>query len=491
MQKHSHTSTTPDGALRHFQHIVAPLHDHEGKTTQFLAMSLDVTEHVERVNQIEMLQQLSKQLQGVLELDRLFYLILTCVTAGQGLGFNRAVLMLANREQGALEGRMAVGPGSAEEAGRIWETIREERKTLDDFMEQYDQMTPAEHQALVAQALPMRFSLTETSEAPVACLVNKEAILVANAPADPRVGARSRSLIGADQFVAVPLVVRAEPIGVILADNRFSRHPITEALTGLLATFGGQAALCIANAWAYHRLEEKIQQLAEARDRNIRSERLAAIGSMAAHVAHEIRNPLVTIGGFARSILRSSESSTVCGQHARIIVDEVARLEKILANVMNFTKPSPPHRTEISIDEVLEKTCVLLGQELKAKNIELVKHLDLKPDKVWVDANQMKQVFINVIQNAIDSIESRGRIIITTAEEDNRVRIDVADSGGGMTAEVQESIFLPFFTTKPDGTGLGLAVCRKIVEDHGGEMQVQSSVGVGTTFTILLPRLGP
>jgi signal transduction histidine kinase len=94
-----------------------------------------------------------------------------------------------------------------------------------------------------------------------------------------------------------------------------------------------------------------------------------------------------------------------------------------------------------------------------------------------------------VIQNAVDSIESSGRITITTSAEDNRVRVDVKDTGVGMSAEVQESIFLPFFTTKSDGTGLGLAVSRKIVEDHGGEMQVQSAVGVGTTFSILLPRL--
>jgi hypothetical protein len=278
-------------------------------------------------------------------------------------------------------------------------------------------------------------------------------------------------------------------MGVIIADNRFNRQPISEGLVRLLTTFASAAALSIANAEAYHRLEEQLQQLAEARDRLVRSERLAAIGSMATHVAHEIRNPLVTIGGFARSILRGADPATACGQHSRIIVEEVMRLEKILANVMNFTKPSPPHRTEASIDQILDQTCVMLADACKSKNIEVVKEFRLGGEKTMVDAGQMLQVFLNVIQNAVDSIESSGRITITTSAEDNRVRVDVKDTGVGMSAEVQESIFLPFFTTKSDGTGLGLAVSRKIVEDHGGEMQVQSAVGVGTTFSILLPRL--
>jgi hypothetical protein len=489
MQKHSHTAITSDGQRRHFQHIMAPIRDREGHVTQLLVMLLDVTEHVERVNQIEILQQLGEQLQGVLELDRLQYLILTCVTAGEGLGFNRAVLMLADRERRALEGRMDVGPTSAEEAGRIWNRIRQEKMALEDFLEEYDQMSPEEQKALRDRARRMRFSLTETSELPVVCLLNKEPIQVSDAWHDPRVSPRLRELVGADQFVVVPLVARGQAMGVIIADNRFSRQPISEGLVRLLTTFASQAALSIANAEAYHRLEEQLQQLAEARDHLVRSERLAAIGTMATHVAHEIRNPLVTIGGFARSILRGADPSTPCGQHSHIIVDEVMRLEKILANVMNFTKPSPPHRTETDIDQILDQTCLMLAEACKTKNIELVKDFHLGGEKTLVDAGQMKQVFLNVIQNAVDSIEANGRIAISTLAEDNRVRIDIKDTGAGMTAEVQESVFLPFFTTKSDGSGLGLAVSRKIVEDHGGEMLVQSAVGAGTTFSILLPRL--
>jgi signal transduction histidine kinase len=385
---------------------------------------------------------------------------------------------------------MGVGPSSAEEAGRIWHEIRTEKKTLQDFLDQYDNMSPSQQQAMVAMAQPMRFSLTETLEVPVACLLKKETITVSDAPRDPGVSARFRQLMGTDQFVAVPLVARGEAIGVLLADNRFSRQPITENSVRLLNIIAARAAMSIANAEAYHRLEEKIQQLAETRDRLVRSERLAAIGNMAAHVAHEIRNPLVTIGGFARAILRDADPSSLCGQHSRIIVDEVTRLEKILANVMNFTKPTPPHRAEANVDEIIDATCSLLADQLKSKNVELVKDLHLGNEKTFIDAAQMKQVFLNVIQNAVDSLEHHGRITIRTEAEDARVRIDISDTGTGMSAEVQESIFLPFFTTKPDGTGLGLAVSRKIVEDHGGDIQVQSTLGAGTTFSIFLPRTG-
>jgi hypothetical protein len=323
------------------------------------------------------------------------------------------------------------------------------------------------------------------------CLMSKEPILVTDVGHDPRVSRRFLEMVGADQFVVVPLVGGAEAMGVIIADNRFNRQPITEGLVRLLTTIAGRAALAIASAEAYHRLEEKIEQLAETRDRLVRTERLAAIGNMAAHVAHEIRNPLVTIGGFARSILRGTEPASLCGQHARIIVDEVVRLEKILANVMNFTKPAPPHRTDVSVDQILDETCRMLADAFKSKNVELHKEFHLGGEKTLLDAGQMKQVFLNLIQNAVDSIEGNGgRITIRTWAEDNSVRIDVSDTGAGMTAEVQANIFLPFFTTKPDGTGLGLAVSRKIVEDHGGDIQVQSTLGAGSTFSILLPRSG-
>jgi signal transduction histidine kinase len=142
------------------------------------------------------------------------------------------------------------------------------------------------------------------------------------------------------------------------------------------------------------------------------------------------------------------------------------------------------------VDEIIDATCSLLADQLKSKNVELVKDLHLGNEKTFIDAAQTKQVFLNVIQNAVDSLEHHGRITIRTEAEDARVRIDISDTGTGMSAEVQESIFLPFFTTKPDGTGLGLAVSRKIVEDHGGDIQVQSTLGAGTTFSIFLPRTG-
>ncbi len=490
VQKHQYAATTRDGVHRHFQHIVAPIRDREGKTSQLLVMTLEITEHVDRVNQIEMLQQLSEQLQGVVEFDRLLYLILTCVTAGEALGFNRAALLLVDRERGVLQGRMGVGPSSAEEAGRIWSQIQTEKKTLEDFMDEYDQMSDEEQEALKAAVRTMRFPLTDTNELPVACLLRKECILVTDG-SDGRASASLRRMVGTDQFVIVPLVARAEALGVLIADNRFSRQPITESSMRLLRTFANQAALSIANAAAYHKLEENVRQLAEARDRIVRSERLAAVGGMAAHVAHEIRNPLVTIGGFARSILRGADPATPCGQHSRIIVDEVMRLEKILANVMNFTKPTPPRRAEAGVEQILDQTCVMLAEACKSKNVALVKEFRLNNEKTLLDAGQIKQVFLNVIQNAVDSIESSGRVTVRTSANEDRIRIDITDTGVGMPPEVQQNIFLPFFTTKPDGTGLGLAVSRKIVEDHGGEMQVQSAVGIGTTFSIFLPRTNP
>ena len=138
------------------------------------------------------------------------------------------------------------------------------------------------------------------------------------------------NMIGADEFVCVPLIAREEAIGVICVDNLYSRKPITEDQVQMLVTVASRAALAIENAEAYKKLEEKIKQLEDAQERLIRSERLAVIGNMAAYIAHEIRNPLVTIGGFARTISRISNQDNHVRQSAQIIIEEVNRLEKFL-----------------------------------------------------------------------------------------------------------------------------------------------------------------
>jgi len=477
---------TERGERRYIQNITTPVKDEKDTITHLLKLSIDVTAQEEKIHQLSLLRKLAELMQGTLQIDRLLHLILTCVTAGTALGFNRARLFLVDKERNIVYGKMAVGPSNLEEANRIWSEIAKKYEELEDLIkaseDNYRDDTPLH---MITRL--MAYSLSDEKEIIVTCIKRKKPILERNAFLNPSSNKNFVNMIGANEFVCVPLVVKEEAIGLICADNYYSKKPITQEHVQLLSTFANHAALAIENADAYKILGEKVNQLKETQERLIRSERLAVIGNMAAYVAHEIRNPLTTIGGFARSILRASSQDDQTRQNAGIIVEEVSRLERILANIMDFSKPVESVKIASQINEILENTCSLMDPYFKNGGIKLIKRFNFMVPNVVIDQTQIKQVFLNLIKNAVESMPGGGTLTLETLEEDEHVKINITDTGEGMTAEIMQNIFVPFFTTKVDGTGVGLAVSQKIVDDHSGFIKVKSSLQEGTTFSIYLP----
>jgi len=475
---------------RHFQNILAPIRDEDGTIVQVLRMSFEVTEHARKVEQISLLQELSRAMQGALELDRLLHLILTCVTAGPGLGFNRAILLLVDEEGAVLEGRLGVGPSSMEEAARIWRELGERPQSLERLLERFDEPVPPGDQSLQYISQRIRIPLTATDQAPVRAVLEKRPVLVTDAGNDPGVAPALHALLGADEFLCVPLVTRDQALGAIIADNVFTHRPITEADTDMLRTFASQAGLAISAASAYKKLEEQLVALEEAQEELVRSERLATVGKLAAHVAHEIRNPLATIGGFTRSILRTPDNLPKVQRNAEIILSEVVRLEQILANVMNFTKPGDPVMRERDINDFVETVCGFHENDFAEQNVTLRRSFDAACPVMQFDPDQIRQVLINLIQNALDAMPGGGELTVMTRRQDGFVEIVVADTGCGVSEDDMESLFDAFFTTKAGGTGLGLSVSQKIAHGHGGDILVQSKPGAGSSFTLRLPIRG-
>jgi len=466
-----------------------------GMAAQQCAMIMleDVTETVEHAYQLSMLRQINEAVQTTLDLKRLLRLVLTCTTSGHALGFNRATLLMVNRVTDCLEGRLAIGPKDQEDAYRIWQQIDEENKSFKELLRDADDGRPDEEMALYHIAAQLKFPL-DSDEAVVRAVRNKEVILITDAYSDGRVSEEFRSIVGANSFVCVPLVAKDEAVGAIVADNLYAGQPITPDKVELLVIFANHVGLAIENAEAYDalhkqigKLQEAYRELRETQGKLVQSEKLAAIGEVAAHVAHEIRNPLVTIGGFARSIKRRVGDDPRCARSIDIIIEEVTRLEKILGNVMDFSKPSAPWKRPTKINQVIRNTCVLLSEDFKSRGIRLAQDLAHGIPLLMIDGEQLKQALLNVLKNAQESIGADGAISISSRLEDGCVWIDVSDTGKGVQEEMVPNLFDPFFTTRPDGTGLGLAVTRKIVVDHGGDIEVKSKIGIGTTFTIWLP----
>jgi signal transduction histidine kinase len=227
-----------------------------------------------------------------------------------------------------------------------------------------------------------------------------------------------------------------------------------------------------------------------------RQEKLASLGMLAAGVAHEIRNPLTAIKAWLFIQQKHLQGGTPEFEDTEVIADEITRLERIVKDVLLFARPSEPHLKSVLADEPLREVKTLLAPDLEKSRIHLVLEPSDSAAQVRIDPPQIKQVLINLIKNAADSIENGGTITLRARESTQRLNerstevviLEVTDTGKGIRPEVEKRLFDPFFTTKESGTGLGLSIAARIVEKHGGALLYQTQVNHGTVFGIVLPR---
>ena len=468
------------------QHIAIPITNKNSNTDNILLLTVDVTENEKMVHRLLLLQQFGEITQGTLHLDKLLHLILTCITADYSFGFNRATLFLINKELNVLNGKLAIGPASSEEATRILKEMSDSHNSLTDIVDKLDYSHNIDTPLNTMTKL-LVYSLADAKEVVTLCTKEMKPIIVKDAVKDPRVSNEFRKALGVNEFVCVPLIAKNEPIGVIVADNVYTAEPISDERVNTLTMFVNQASLAIENAETYKSLEDKIDQLTETQQRLIRSEKLAAIGSMSSYVAHEIRNPLVTIGGFAKTLSRFTFTDAKIKVNIDIIIEEVKHLEKILNNITDFAKPSKPEKIDVQLCEIMENTCLLMENYFQEKHITLQKKYETGVPEAPVDPTQIKQVFLNILMNAVESMPDGGKLDVNIESIDGSVKIYIVDAGKGMKQDVLQNIYDPFFTTKPSGTGVGLSVSLKIIEDHGGTIDAISEQGKGTTMLLTLP----
>ncbi|SIO09281.1 two-component system sensor histidine kinase NtrB [Halodesulfovibrio marinisediminis] len=224
------------------------------------------------------------------------------------------------------------------------------------------------------------------------------------------------------------------------------------------------------------------------------TEKLAAIGEMSAFVAHEIRNPLFAIGGFARALLSQETLNETDTKKVKIIFNESQRLEKILKIILNFARPAVGEGDEIDVNEVISEALGLLRMRFESQGGIVTTDLDSNLAKVHGNPDQLKQCIINGIKNGFEAMPDGGTLRVETKlSADNWVIIRIMDSGEGIPDDIIEHLFNPFFTTKAGGTGLGLAMTKKIIEDMGGKVKIRSKLKKGTVLAFYLPpvSLGP
>ncbi|WP_342496353.1 ATP-binding protein [Bacillus sp. FSL K6-3149] len=226
-------------------------------------------------------------------------------------------------------------------------------------------------------------------------------------------------------------------------------------------------------------LERSNQQL------QMQAQKLAVAGQIAAGIAHEVRNPLTSVNGFLQLMKTQYPERT---DYFDIIFSEIKRIDFVLSELLVLAKPQAVHFQEVQLHELLEQVITLLKTNAVLSNIDLKQPFKRQDaGAILADANQMKQLFINLIKNAIEAMPEGGSIYISTEKVLNEWKITIQDEGKGMSEEDIQKIYDPFFSTKKEGTGLGLTICSTILKDHHGRMDVSSELGKGTAFHIYLP----
>ena len=219
------------------------------------------------------------------------------------------------------------------------------------------------------------------------------------------------------------------------------------------------------------------------------SERLAALGQLVAEITHEIKNPLIMIGGFARQLSRTIQDEKSQSK-LKIISDEVQRLENLILELKEVYRPQKLTFEKVNISTLLKEIFSLSKEDCKVAGITLQLETDEDPLFVEGEAGKLKQVFLNLVKNAMEAMEKGGSLTIRSRRSAGRVEISISDNGPGIQSKDREKLFTPFFTTKPQGTGLGLVVSKKIIEEHpGGTLGLESEEGKGTIVKISLPLI--
>ncbi|MBI4686899.1 MAG: GAF domain-containing protein [Nitrospirae bacterium] len=600
-----------DGKIIEVSLTLSPILDSAGNVTGISGISRDITERkaiekdlIRKNQELSRLFLINSFVRSTLDLDRLLRMVLTVVTMGNGLGFNRALLFLVDESKDILKGVMGVGPASYEEAGKVWISL--EGKGIEDLMEQIEKGSFKMDTYLDTVSRNINISLREDSILSQ-CIKDKRPINVTDIKKEPFAEPLLIQQLGTEAFGVAPLIAKDKAIGLIWVDNFFTRKAIGDEDLQFLMGFTAQVAGAIENARLFEEVslaQSELQNVFESisdmlyftdKDFNIRhvneavltkigkpeeeiigkkcyevfhgkdepwkecphyktletakphieevtdpfmggtfvisvspifdsaknligtvhisrditelqalrekvsaTERMAALGEMAARVAHEIRNPLVAVGGFARRLEKK-----LAGEqrgYANIIVNEVQRLEEILRDVLGFVRAATIVKQNININTLIDEIITLTTPEIIGKGNTIAKDLSGIPLMVTVDPYRIKEAILNLITNANQSTEG-GIVTVKTWQEGNDAVIGVSDTGCGIKKEDLKNIFNPFFTTRPHGTGLGLAITHRIIQEHKGRISVESKCKEaqgreegatsqeqgGTTFKIYLP----
>ncbi len=280
-------------------------------------------------------------------------------------------------------------------------------------------------------------------------------------------------------LLSIPLRTKTAVIGVL---NVYTSEPrcFDEDDLRLLTLLASQSAIAIENA-TLHRDEM------EAREQLRQSEKLASLGTLSAGLAHELRNPLNTISMLMYAMGQEMSVEDRFRPDVEVMQGELQRMALLVEQFLEFARPRPPHFQCERIEEIMEETLLLIGPEARTRGIRVLKEWTKDLPLVWADGTQIKQVFLNLLLNALQAMSQGGTLTVRIALSGGSLLSTITDEGEGIPPEVRAKLFEPFFSTKQGGTGLGLSISQRIIEGHNGRLRLSSQPGAGTSVIVRLP----
>jgi signal transduction histidine kinase len=424
------------------------------------------------------------------ELARVLQTILIGITSHEGLRFNRAFLALFNEQQTLLEGVLAIGPGSREEATAIWEEIKQKNLKLQDHFRKISSEDINSDDAVnrIARSLSVPAS-AEQHPLIYACRTISP-ILVNRGQAEIPIPEALIELLGEDSFVIVPLFSPSRALGVIIADNYITRQPIDSADVEALEIFAGQASLAIEHSRLYTDMQVKIdmlesltRELEKSQDLLVEAERFTALGQMSAQLVHALRNPVTAIGGTAR-LLNRRITAGEDQKFLNLLVKESAKLESTINDLFNFVSDAKPDKKLQPLFPLVRRALLAFHGIIEKNHIGTKIALDGDGPLLLIDSEQISQVFLQLIRNGLDSMSGGGTLSISAEQNDDSVTITIGDTGTGMINGDLSRVTDPFYTTKTYGTGMGLTLVEQILSQHQAGFSLKSNQDQGMVATV-------
>lgn len=445
--------------------------------------------------EMRFLHELGSVLQSSVDLEEVLSVALTAITAGKGFGMNRAFLLLCDRDAGILRGYLGIGPRNLEEASQVWNEIVQNDMDLQTLAQNFRLNKLSSERAKFHDVLEqLTIPLANKDHIVIKALDGRHPITVHGAFHHPDVPPELARLLGVDTFLLMPLITRNRRIGMIIADNCITHRAITEEDMQSLETFGFPVAFAIERASLYDKLQVELNRVTEAgkklkeqQELIVRMENMALVGRITSSIAHSVRNPLMIIGGFARSILKNSPASDPKRTFIESIVSETRQLEGVLDEILNYSDSLYPTRDFWDVHQLVEAALRDTADILTSAGYATAYSPGIDLPQVYIDFKQLSYCLRTLLQNDVNGIGNDLSIAISSQSGEESVILRIDDYSRHITQAELDHLLVPFSETRDLGAGLGLALCKTMLEKQGIPFAALADEYNGIHYTIILP----